>query len=148
MEPIILLVVINVALLVCLVMYVTRSQKREAIHHSEMAKLQEKLDKKLEKASNEAEGPSGEPQEKRILWRVGDRTEVDIGNGMYSIARILDFTDDNEEEIVEAELLFEGEIIGTRGRWFVLADDLRKLREGSPEAPVVATSPVVPETKP
>lgn len=85
------------------------------------------------------------PPEKRVLWRIGDRTEVDLGNGVFSLAMVLDFTDDNDDNEVDALVRFENSQTPTSGFWNVPVDELRKPRAGLPE-PLPSVEEPLPAT--
>lgn len=71
------------------------------------------------------------PPEKRTLWRIGDRTEADLGNGVFTLAMVFDFDDTGGRD--EVVLRFENSQTHSSGFWTVPVDDLRKPRAGLPE---------------
>lgn len=71
---------------------------------------------------------------KRVLWMIGDRTEVDLGEGVFTLAKIIDFDNPDSTGREEARIRFENSQ-GDKGFWEVLVDNLRKPREGLPEVP-------------
>jgi len=85
------------------------------------------------------------PPEKRTLWRIGDRTEVDLGGGVFSLAMIYDFDDNNDENEVDALVRFENSQTPTSGFWNVPVDELRKPRAGLPE-PLPSVEETLPAT--
>jgi hypothetical protein len=100
----------------------------------------------LASAKTEEVGVPAAPPEKRTLWRIGDRTEVDLGNGVFSLAVVLDFDDDNDGNEVDALVRFENSQTHSRGFWNVPIDELRKPRAGLPEPlPSVEEPPTVPQ---
>lgn len=85
-----------------------RAVKMKAEHAQEREKLQAEVKRLTDLLKDEAEDL---PPEKRILWAIGDITEVDLGHGVYALAKILDFDDDGGDTAV---LLFLG---GQPTRW-------------------------------
>lgn len=70
--------------------------------------------------------------EKRAFWRIGDFTEVDMGDGVYTLATIRDFEEDGG-----VLLLLDGagnvesqHRRDNHGYWSMDVDELRKPRAG------------------
>lgn len=72
--------------------------------------------------------PEDDPS-KRVLWRIGDTTEMDLGDSVYTLAKILDFEDDGTAKILlEGGQLDNGDKKGF-GYHYMDIDDLRRPRE-------------------
>lgn len=72
--------------------------------------------------------PEDDPS-KRVLWCIGDTTEMDLGDSVYTLAKILDFEDDGTAKVLlEGGQLDDGDKKGF-GYYYVDIDDLRRPRD-------------------